>query len=347
EIIYDIFTRLPAKSVGQFRCVSKYWCSLLSDPKFIKIHLTLHSHKHLVDKLIVASHFLRTITFTHDAQGEIDVISRKLDLQQLSDHWLSVDGSCNGLVLAIRRGEAKYLINPTTLKYHKIPNFDLALPVSDSCSMYGFGYDVVNDDYKVVALSYYDIDEPDIVDTFVDIYSLRKGLWKRLGSSPYDHSLTDPASGVLVNGALHWFVSKTSNHPCVLVAFDLSDETFLELPVPPTDYNYSFFELVALRGRLCMFTKSNTITICLMENYNMSWTVLRLTVPSLHDSLCTPLCSMTDDDFVMEVDEKLVVYNMKEDDLWDLGVDVSCDMHTARNFIESLVCPSFGNGTEG
>ncbi|XP_019253542.1 PREDICTED: F-box/kelch-repeat protein At3g06240-like [Nicotiana attenuata] len=213
--------------------------------------------------------------------------------------------------------------------------------------MYGFGYDVVNDDYKVVALSYYDIDEPDIVDTFVDIYSLRKGLWKRLGSSPYDHSLTDPASGVLVNGALHWFVSKTSNHPCVLVAFDLSDETFLELPVPPTDYNYSFFELVALRGRLCMFTKSNTITICLMENYNMSWTVLRLTVPSLHDSLCTPLCSMTDDDFVMEVDEKLVVYNMKEDDLWDLGVDVSCDMHTARNFIESLVCPSFGNGTEG
>ncbi|WMV10317.1 hypothetical protein MTR67_003702 [Solanum verrucosum] len=60
------------------------------------------------------------------------------------------------------------------------------------------GYDVVSDDFKVVALS-----EGKSV-TCVYIYSVRKGLWEKLENSPYDHSLSDHASGVLVNGALHW-----------------------------------------------------------------------------------------------------------------------------------------------
>ncbi|KAG5628067.1 hypothetical protein H5410_013285 [Solanum commersonii] len=65
--------------------------------------------------------------------------------------------------------------------------------------MHGLGYDVVSDDFKVVALS-----EGKSV-TCVYMYSVRKGLWEKLENSPYDHSLSDHASGVLVNGALHWF----------------------------------------------------------------------------------------------------------------------------------------------
>ncbi|XP_009630549.1 F-box/kelch-repeat protein At3g06240-like [Nicotiana tomentosiformis] len=353
EIIFDILLCLPAKFIGQCRCVSKQWRKFLSDPQFIKAHLALRSHKHEEDKLIVVDCSLHTITFTHNPKDDFDAISRKLDFQHLSDNWVSVDGSCNGLILAINRERVKYLINPTTLKYHKIPNFHLALPVPGSFSMYGFGYDVVSDDYKVVALSYYNaVDETVIVDTFVDIYSVRKGLWRRLEISPYDHSVTDLASGVLVNGALHWLASsKTSDESCVIAAFHLSDEKFLEVPVPSMDYNYSLFELVALRGRLCMFTNLtvDTITICLMEDNGVkeSWTIFRLMAPSLHDYFWTPLCSMTDDDIVMDVEEKLVLYNMKENELWDLMVDVSPALDKARTLIESLVCPSFGNGTEG
>uniref|UniRef100_A0A7C9EHW6 F-box domain-containing protein n=1 Tax=Opuntia streptacantha TaxID=393608 RepID=A0A7C9EHW6_OPUST len=39
EIIIDVLSRLPAKSVGRCRCVSKPWRALLSRPKFIRAHL--------------------------------------------------------------------------------------------------------------------------------------------------------------------------------------------------------------------------------------------------------------------------------------------------------------------
>ncbi|WMV10258.1 hypothetical protein MTR67_003643 [Solanum verrucosum] len=69
---------------------------------------------------------------------------------------------------------------------------------------YGFGYDFASDDYKVVNLSRYR--KGNIDTTFVDVYSVRMGLWRRLESLPYDDVLSERggASGVFVNGVLHW-----------------------------------------------------------------------------------------------------------------------------------------------
>lgn len=39
DIIMDILTRLPARCVMRFRCVSKHWCSLTHNPHFIDTHL--------------------------------------------------------------------------------------------------------------------------------------------------------------------------------------------------------------------------------------------------------------------------------------------------------------------
>ncbi|XP_009630556.1 F-box/kelch-repeat protein At3g06240-like [Nicotiana tomentosiformis] len=355
EIIIDILSLLPAKFIGQYRCVSKQWCNLLSDPQFIKSHQTIHAHKG-EEKLIYVSWYreLQTITFNHNPQNGIDIISRTLNLQQLSNSWVSVAGSCNGLVLVIKREEAKYLINPTTLEYHRIPNFDLALPVPGSCSMYGFGYDTLSDDYKVVTLSYYDSfdeNDPAITETFVDIYSLRKGLWKRLESSPYDHPLSDRASGVLVNGVLHWLACKTSQYSFVIAAFHLSDEKFLEVAGPTgLGSNYSLCNLVVLRGCLCIFTSigkdMDTVTFWMMKEYGVkeSWTKFTITEPNLDRFMCTLLCSVTDDDVLLDVEEELVVYNMKENQRRDLMVDASPIMYEARTFMDSLVSPYFSQG---
>ncbi|OIT03225.1 PREDICTED: F-box/kelch-repeat protein At3g06240-like [Nicotiana attenuata] len=299
EIIIDILSRLPAKFVGQYRCVSKQWLNFLSDPQFIKFHLTIHADK-LEKKLIYvsASNSLHTITFNHNPQnGTTDAISRKLNFQQLSDNWVRVVGSCNGLVLVVNDEMIKYLINPTSLNYHRIPNFHLALPLPGSCSVYGLGYDFATDDYKVVTLSRY---RGHIDNTFVDVYSVRMGLWKRLQSLPHYRAIRMRASGVLVNGALHWLARKAPDYSYVIVAFDLSDEKFLEVPTPATldNNNFVFNKLSALRGCLCMLfdTLENEVDVWMMREYGdvESWT--RFRIARLHlEYGSVPFCSIGDD----------------------------------------------------
>ncbi|KAL1203800.1 putative F-box protein [Cardamine amara subsp. amara] len=40
DILIDIFLRVPAKSIGRFRCVSKFWKSILGRPDFTELFLT-------------------------------------------------------------------------------------------------------------------------------------------------------------------------------------------------------------------------------------------------------------------------------------------------------------------
>ncbi|XP_016460643.1 F-box protein CPR1-like [Nicotiana tabacum] len=257
EIVFDILSLLPAKFIGHYRCVSKQWRNLLSDPQFIKAHHIIHAHKK-EEKLIYisVSHALHTITFN---QNGTDAISKKLNFPELPDNWLRVIGSCNGLVLVVNRQKIKYLFNPTTLKYHRIPKLHLALPAAGTCAMSGLGYDFATDDYKVVTLSRYIGYEWTVDSTFIDVYSVRMGLWRRLECIPHDHiahhDLTHAnGSGVLVNGALHWMARKAPmlQYSSIIVAFDLTSESFSEVPTPTVfgKGNLGWYNLVALRGCL-------------------------------------------------------------------------------------------------
>ncbi|KAK1603378.1 hypothetical protein QYE76_018810 [Lolium multiflorum] len=38
DILFDILLRMPARALRRFRCVSKQWCALLSDPAFLAAH---------------------------------------------------------------------------------------------------------------------------------------------------------------------------------------------------------------------------------------------------------------------------------------------------------------------
>ncbi|KAG5628066.1 hypothetical protein H5410_013284 [Solanum commersonii] len=357
ELIVDILYRLPVKSIGRCRCVSKHWRNFLSHPQFIKLHFNLHSHTQEEKFIIITrQHELHTITFNHHIpqNGEISGISRKVNFQQLSHNWISVAGSCNGLVLVVDRENLKFLINPTTLKHHQIPSFDLVLPLQGSCYMYGLGYNVVSDDYKVVALSYNCYNQFRTA-TCVDIYSVRKGLWEKLENSPYDHSHTDSVSGVLVNGALHWLTHRIPEYSSAIVGFDLSVDKFSEVPGPTDLQDYCFMcKLAALKGYLCISTNlspsMDKIIFWIMKEYGVkeSWTKFEIKDLNLNVCLGKLLCSIGDDDDVLlDVNEELVVYNMTENWCKDLLLDVNHISYEGRTFVDSLVSPYFGRETEG
>ncbi|KAH0725801.1 hypothetical protein KY284_001666 [Solanum tuberosum] len=226
--------------------------------------------------------------------------------------------------------------------------FDSLLLLHRTCYMYGLGYDVVNDDYKVVVLSY-PVKNKTV--TCVYMYSVRKGLWEKLENSPYDHSPFEPRSGVLVNGALHWLARTTSENSTTIAAFDLSVDKFSEVPRPTDLQNHCFMcNRAPLKGCLCISTNISsyldTDTFWMMKEYGVkeSWTKFKITV---HVPLTTLLCSIGDDDVLLDADEELAVYNMKENRHKDLLIDVNPLFYGGRTFVDSLVSPYFGSETEG
>ncbi|KAL2896571.1 hypothetical protein RDABS01_038355 [Bienertia sinuspersici] len=469
EILEEILSRLPAKSIGRFRCVSKPWRALLSQPHFIKTHLN------------------RINDFPFEAQSLILVTSQSNIIDDLShiECFVGKMASCDGLTL-IEDGESSLLlINPTTKEFEGLPKSPDALEPRDSFTMYGMGYDSVSDDYKIVALSYFDTDnehepdctemfvdvysikkvrlqdyssvivafdlgeekfgevpppslvedsefvfshllmlkgclcmfasssdyktdiwlmkstdeerlvmydlkegrcndivvenipeeygfggtfieslvspqcnivalsyfdtdnehEPDCTEMFVDVYSIKKGTWKRAVSSPYDHSVGHVTSGVFVDGHIHWLASKTSDYSSVIVAFDLGEEKFGEVPPPSLveDSEFVFSHLLMLKGCLCMFASSSDYKtdIWLMKEYGVkeSWTKFKII--DTDKSEFRPLCFVGMEQVVgVKDEERLVMYDLKEGRCNDIVVEnIPEEYGFGGTFIESLVSP--------
>lgn len=109
-IMLDILNRLPIKSIGRCRCVSKQLQSLTFDPTFIQTHASLAP----ISGFIVSQYY-----FPMDGACEPSAIS--------NDPTLSVVASCNGLVLlhhskefSMNKSLFLFLCNPLTGKQHVI-----------------------------------------------------------------------------------------------------------------------------------------------------------------------------------------------------------------------------------
>ena len=74
ELIIDILSRLPIKSLCQFKCVSKPWRTLISHPDFVKTHLHHAQFKRLI---LATSNSLYFID--HETSFENDVVFVALD----------------------------------------------------------------------------------------------------------------------------------------------------------------------------------------------------------------------------------------------------------------------------
>lgn len=339
EILLEIFTRLPAKSVGKCRCLAKLWNNLLSTPRFIESHhLTRKLHP---ENLILLSPTGSVHTAAAVANG---AVSRKL---RSPERCTEVAGSCDGLILLFDVENRKFIVNPTTLQLIKIHDWPLDLNKGDSFSMYGLGYDRTSDDYKIVALSYWDTDNehnPDCADTFVDVYSVKGGFWKRVDSSPYDHAVPYLSCGAFVNGALHWLASsRERGYPSVIAAFDLAREVFDEMPAPSDadPEKFVFYRLVVLGGCLCMVGDgSNGINVWMMKEYGVGGSWTKFSIEGEHEfDIVKPLSFVGDEEVVfLTEEESLVVYNVKANSFREMAVDgARASFVDGCPFVESLV----------
>jgi len=163
DLIVEIISWLPVKPVVRFKCVSKHYQSIISDPKFAKLHL---------QRAPKNPHTLLTLRdVDYDDDEEIWVVAPYL-VRHLIEHPSSVVkedecrhfndnndyytiGSINGLVCLISKKEqdgnkeiCTQFWNPTLrLRSKDSPNLSIMPPndeMMDHVNL-GFGYDDFND----------------------------------------------------------------------------------------------------------------------------------------------------------------------------------------------------------
>ncbi|KAM3222746.1 putative F-box protein [Capsicum annuum] len=150
EILTEILSKLPVKSLLRFKSVIKSWSSLISSPELTKYHLSLSANNN--------KDYTNHSVMLRIAQPELNLKECPIMEETNLDYHMKksgidcvIKGSVNGLIYVVNEAKELFLWNPAIKKYKKLPDFRTKLKDDGQCT-YGFGYDDIHDDYKVVCI---------------------------------------------------------------------------------------------------------------------------------------------------------------------------------------------------
>lgn len=355
ETVMMILLRLPVKTLGQCKCVSKSWRSLISDPFFVKSHLNLtisdpNTSKYSKLFMMYPFHSLdyespSSFEDVEDDEAIVDLGSPPKE----PDHGVVIVGSCNGLICLLYLPDSFILWNPTIKESKELPTLPFS-PSYGDLYFKGFGYNSSIDDYKVVRRAPSANANPN--QFIVEVFSLKADSWRRIEDIKDSLVVEEGDVGSCLNGALHWLGSSVAgpNKTGVIVSLDLGTEEFREIPIPDCDNKngtISFHTLGMINGCLSLLSKEGRPTdvgIWVMKEYgvNASWTKL-LVLPQddfLSCGYLVPICFTSNGDVVMDDDGRSVVrYNHNEKTVRNLKVH-SEDIIEWILYVESLISPN-------
>ena len=263
DLLTEILSLLSVKSLLRFRCVSKSWNTLISDPFFVKFHLnrSKSQNQHLT---LVTCHVKYIKVVTRKIIDEINFSIIPYPISCLLDNlsftlvadphsllhqkdWADIVGSCNGLICLtgyhpISASCYEYwlrLWNPSTRKisqtigsFRDVQGF-----------FFNFGCDNSTGTFKVVASRY----NHDHLTCDVRVFSLADNVWRNIESFPVVPLCVNYqgfGSDVFLNGTLNWLaiqndvpitryiVEDITVEQIVIVSLDLGTETYNQYRLP-------------------------------------------------------------------------------------------------------------------
>ncbi|KAJ9172631.1 hypothetical protein P3X46_015846 [Hevea brasiliensis] len=293
EIVIEILIRAPVQTLIRCRSVSKQWRATIDDPDFIKRQIN-HSFKTSTNNTLFIKEEYGQQFFDYDFDCSGSCVSMEFrDLPNSSlTRSFSIVGSSNGLIcLRNESNDDILIVNPSTRKHQWMPGL---LPLKfHSCvnltwdgtgfrgSGYGFGYDRVSDDYKIVRIAQVHNPANDgFLESEVLICKVKTKIVRAVKIPfvvPTSHRMA-----VLVNEALHWIAFRYDDPRVsdVIVVYDLVTDEFREYPLPKlVDDNRFGMDFGLLGTRLCLFVDhedDGVDAVWVMKEYGVkeSWTEL-------------------------------------------------------------------------
>ncbi|KVI02070.1 F-box/kelch-repeat protein At3g06240-like [Cynara cardunculus var. scolymus] len=286
DVMADILTRLPVKTIIYSTCVCKKWRNLVSSSYFVNLHLSRSPPSLIVSRLSrgdLANSRKAGILKWVEIEDELDrhhlhhdpVMTLDLNLSStLRKSKVLLMGSVNGLIcLSQPKGGNTCICNPITREY-MILSRNRDKREDYSTFVCGFGVVCMTGEYKVMRTFEDSNSSSRPRQLQAEVYTLGTGRWRNIGHVPYwfDHS-----DQPFLNGHIHWRIYDEDS-PESLCAFDLDKETFRLFPSPPSESieeSYMHFQsLAVLKGCLCKSdTYDSRYTIWVMTEYGIkkSW----------------------------------------------------------------------------
>ena len=272
EIITNIFSRLPIKSLIRFQCVCKDWNSLMKTPYFIVQH---HHRPFNQNFLVFKCHRRRAICLLDHEMQVLQIQKPSTILDDCNIIW-EIVGSSNGLIcLNLGKGFRclLYLWNPVTREVCKVPTNVFQYLKRKTCGV-GFGFSSIRNDHRIVKLFVC----LDGVVSRVEVYSLNKGSWKKIDIGEAKGVAICFAPGITCNGFIFWLAFNRCMQCFFILRFDLTLETFTKIDIPTylsPEYRHT---LSVFENKLAMLHRepsclSHTIDLWVIEG--LSWIKIR------------------------------------------------------------------------
>ncbi|CAA7018463.1 unnamed protein product [Microthlaspi erraticum] len=219
DLLLDIFSRVPAKSIARFSCLSKSWRSKLGLPYFTELFLTKSLAR---PRLLFAIKDNEDLFFfsSPQPQNPVDKSSLVATRYRMNFPKYLPSRVCpphSGLVFLHSRGRKERVIcNPVTGESITLPKV-----YARGVKRCFLGYDPINKQFKVLCTtrSRY---EGRSETYWVLTLETGKLIWRRtMECIPH----TDGYGEICINGVLY-YKAHIDGSSCVIVCFDFSSEKF-------------------------------------------------------------------------------------------------------------------------
>ncbi|KAG7594451.1 F-box associated interaction domain [Arabidopsis thaliana x Arabidopsis arenosa] len=256
DVVTEILTRLPSKTLMRFKCVSKLWSSLIHSPYLTSRFLTVPSQR----IYICLSHYedyrrseILSLAPCATSPSSSFVVDHDLTIQNRGGQILQ--NLCGFMSHTFMKKLRMY--NPTTRQLVTFPTIKLKPKTSApdrSRWCYYFGHDPVNKQYKVLC----SVGVPSMSSDHW-VFDLKPGgSWKKVTLPPADFYPHLPLrQGLSLNGVIY-YLAMIDWYNYVVVSFDIRSEEFKMIQVPLKEGDVRLHKAIE---KVCLIEYGGKVTV--------------------------------------------------------------------------------------